>query len=294
MANNATSKIPDDEIDFQFLGQKAYTFFAYPFRLLIANTGTTVAFIVTALLLAIALKFLMPKTYASSFILRPVDRTERMHLRILSDLQTLVKHRDAATLSRELALDSSIVKNLVAIELYNSSLKSSSDSVNYTEIELITTDYNQFIPVQAAIIRYLENNPYYLKIKTLQQKQVKAERELVDKDLQRLDSMKIIQLHERRHQTLSTQNALLLDQLTDPMSTYRMGAERMAKNTELMARESFFDNFQLVKSCIAVKHPSSPPRILIMCLYLVPAFLVLCFLFLVLRTKQREKKTVAS
>jgi hypothetical protein len=66
--------------------------------------------------------------------------------------------------------------------------------------------------------------------------------------------------------------------------------ERVYKKSNLMARRAFLDNFQLVKSCLEIKTSTWPPRILVFCTYLIPAFLVLCFIFLHFRTERALRK----
>ena len=294
MQTNTSAKIQDDEIDFRLLGQRASRAVAYPFRLFTSHALTSSVFLVLAILMAIILKYTIPKTYTASFIIRPVDATERLHVKMLGDLQTLLKYKDYTSLAKELKTDSDSLKKLVSIQIRNASIKDPADSTNYTEIQLITTDYNQFIPVQNAILNYLEKIPYFLKIRMLQQKQIELELHEVEKDLVRLDSLKAAQLRDRRNQMLTGQNSLLLQDLVDPMTTYNVAIGRTDKKMNLLARSAFLDNFQLIKSCVVVRHPSFPPRILIMCLYLVPFFMLLCFFYLHIKTRRGTKSGTAA
>lgn len=290
MQNNKTSGVPEDEIDLRSLGQKLYELLSYPFVLFGRYFKTSLGFFIAAILLAFLCKLIVPKSYTTSFVLRPVDHAEKLHLKVLSDLETLVKVRDNSALSKALDLDSSITRELVAIESFNSISKGRTDSVNYTEVVLKATDYRHFLSIQDAVICYLESNPYYSKIRTLQQQQVEMEQSEVEKDLKRLDSLKALQLREKQGQALSPQNMVLLSQLSDPMTTYRTSSERVAKRSELMARKAFIENFQLVKSCVITRHPSSPPRMLILCLYFIPVAMLLCFFFLAVKELRLKRR----
>jgi len=289
-----TPKIQEDEIDFGSLGQKFYQIITYPFRLFTSYPKTSISFFIAAIILAMVIKLVIPKAYTSSFIIRPVDRTERFHLKILADLQSLIKYRDYEMLARELKADSNVVRKLVALQTSNASLKEPTDSINCTEITLVTTDYNQFIPLQAAILNYLEQTPYFLKIKTLQKKEIELQQPEVEKDLKRLDSLKTLQLREHQKQDLSGPGGVLLNDLVNPMTTYNMAIDRMNKKMDLIARSAFEDSFQLIKGCVVMRHPSFPPRILVMCLYFVPFFMLLCFFYLHIKTtRSRKTKSVS-
>src|SRR5436309_710182 len=96
--------IPDDEIDIGVLGRKAFGILAYPFRLLSQNLLISLSFALCAVIAAVGLKYLSPRVYRSSFIIRPTDRTEKFHLRIIGDLESLRREKNYAELARQLKL----------------------------------------------------------------------------------------------------------------------------------------------------------------------------------------------
>jgi hypothetical protein len=284
-------QIPEDEIDLGAFGRKASRLAFYPFRLFARNIITTCVFIVAAVLLAITFKFILPKTYSSSFIIRPSDKTEKFHLKILGDLQFLLKNQDHHTVSSLLGVEEKVTRSLLKLDLNNPFVRNRSDSVNYTEVTITTNDNRNFLPLQRSIIAYLENTPYFRKIHDLQRKQVSTESMQVDRDLSQLDSLKKLQLAGYHRAGIERTGTLLLQDAVNPVSIYSMGVDRLNKKTALMAQEVFLDNFQVVKSCVPVQRHTSPPRILVMCLYLVPLFLFLCFIFLAVRERARAKIT---
>lgn len=285
------NKIPDDEIDIGSIGAKVYSIIAYPFSLLASHIKTTLAFIVVAVLFSVSLKYIIPKTYESSFIIRPTDIKDKLHLKVLQDIPVLLKKVNADLLAGELSLSTEEAGKIRNITISNSSSgKTMMDSLNCTEITISTTDYNLFIPVQNGIISLLENNPYFLKVKKLQQQQIANSLNQVENDISQLDSLKKVQLKNYDKQPVTGQSALMLNELSNPTTAYVLGLERIEKKNSLMAQTAFLDRFQLIKSCVVTKQPSYPPRILVTLLYTIPVFLILCFFFLVIKELVRSKK----
>lgn len=280
MSSEPQNKIPEDEIDVRSLWKRTSSFLSYPLSLFLSNKAVTLGFIVAAFAVALGFKLLVPKTYSSSCVIRPLDGSERIHLRMLKDVEVLLKYKDYRTLSTELKLDSMTAATLVKIESINPSLKNPVDSANITEIIITTSHPEMFKLLQNALLNYLENNPYFFKIKDLQKKQIALELEQVEKDLVKLDSLKMLQLQNYKQAAFAQPNTLVLNELMNPVAAYKTANERMEKKSGLLARTVFTDNFQLVKSIVAIKQHTWPPRLLVLCLYTTPLFLFLCFLFL--------------
>jgi hypothetical protein len=281
--------IPEDEIDIGSLGRRITAFFNYLFFLLSSNIKTTLLFVLLGIGMAIATKFLVPKTYKASFIIRPNDRTERFHLKIIGDIQSLLKQGDFQTVASELKIDSPTARSLVKLETFNAKVKSSPDSVNFSEITIHSTDKSSFSKIQNSIINYLENNPYFAKIRTLQKNQIDLSIVQVESDLLRLDSLKKLQLGSYEREKTMPQNAFILNELVNPTAAYAMGIDRTNKKIQLMAQQAFLENFQIIKSCVTPSRHYSPPRILFMCLAFVPLCLLLCLIFLHLKTRKIDK-----
>jgi hypothetical protein len=289
MPSATENRIPDDEIDLRSVLGRISDLIAYPFRLFMNNLAITLLFVALGVGLAVAFKYLAPKTYSSSFVIRPNDAKEKTHLKIIGDIQGYVKYRDKSGISKELNVPEEIASTLVGLQTYNPSLKSPIDSLNITEVVITTTDYNSFLPLQTGLLSYLENNPYFMKIRKLQENQIALGLDLVEKDLMRLDSLKELQLTTYNKQAAS-QTIVLTNELINPMATYSMTTERLNKKMSLLAQQKFLDNFQLVKSCVVNKNHSFPPRILVMSLFLVPVFLILCFIYLHNRQKKAQRR----
>lgn len=292
MEQPARKKTDDDEIDLYSIGNRLSVIFSYPFKLILSNVLLTILFIIAGIAVAITLKYTIPKTYKASFIIRPNDKTERFHLKLLADLQFLLKQKDYEALARELNIERSVIETLGGMELTNPYIKNRTDSVNSTEIALLSSGYSQFIPVQTSILNYLENNPYFAKIRDVQKEQIEIGLELIDKDLARLDSLKILQLANYENQKTGGGNMILMNELINPTATYAMGIERLNKKIALLTQKKYIDNFQLVKGCVVTRRHHSPPRILVMCLYIVPLFLLAGLVFFHVRRQNRTDKTM--
>jgi hypothetical protein len=290
MASTPESRIPDDEIDLRSLTARASRIIAYPFQLFKNNLLLTLVFVLLGVGLSVSLKYIIPKSYKSAFIFRPNDFKEKAHLRILGDIQVLLKHKDYQSLAKELGIDEKLATTFLSLEVYNPSIKNPVDSANITEVILTTTDYHSFLPIQESLLNYFENNPYFQKIKGLHIGQIAMNMALVEKDLVMLDSLKRIQLRNYERNQALNQNILSMNDLINPTATYSMAVERLNKKINLKAQEKFLNNFEVIKSCIANKNSDFPPRILVMCFYIVPFFLIMCFLYLHWKQKKLHRQ----
>lgn len=282
MNTHDEKKIPEDEIDLGSLGKRAASLISYPFRLLASNLKTTLAFIVLAVALSISLKYILPKTYKSSFVIRPSDITDKLYLKILADLPALLKEKDYTALSELLKFRSTEVSDISGIKFVTTFYRAGADSSNYSEIILEVKDPDLFIPLQNSILNYLENNPYYLKIRNLQKAQIEMSLKQINADAPQLDSLKKMQLIRYSEKAQSSNDALL-GSMVNSAAIYSVSMERVDRKSKLMAQQVFIDRFQLIKNCAISNYPDFPPRILIMCLILVPFFLLICVIFIHLK-----------
>jgi hypothetical protein len=287
MENANAKKIPDDEIDFGSIVRRLYSFFIYPLTLLSKNKLITFCFLLFGIISSAGFKYLLPKTYSSSFVIRSVDPSDKIYLKILNDLPALIKNGDKKTLASILGLDSSLVANLVQIKIKLSDI-TKGDSTNTIDIKIESLNNQMILPVQTSILHYLENNPYYTKIRNLQKNQIELKLLQIDKDLVQLDSLKKLQLAAYDKQKLNSQYQLALNDLINPTAVYNTGTDLMNKKSALIAQTVFIDRFQLIKSCVISSRHSWPPRILVLCLFFVPFSLIVCVIFLHAKSSKSE------
>lgn len=74
--SNEQNSIPDEQIDLIAIYKKTTSTVKSMINVYIANIKTTIVFILTATLIAISAKYILPKQYTSSFIIRPNDKTK--------------------------------------------------------------------------------------------------------------------------------------------------------------------------------------------------------------------------
>ena len=278
MQTENTSRIPDDEIDLSSMATKIYSFFTYPVKLLFSNVLISCLFILAALIFSVSFKYLTPKVYTSSFIIKPTDSRDRLYLKVLSDIPMLIRKGDKKALAELLKLDTLITKAMVDITI-NPSIKNSGDSTNTVEIIIAANTNSVMLPLQAGILNFLENNPYFQKFKELQKKQLEMNLELIDKELIQLDSLKRMQLGTYEKQKSNPQSSFVLNDLINPVAAYNASSERMAKKNTLLAQKSFLERFMLIKGVVNSGRHTSPPRILFLLLISVPCSLILCVFF---------------
>ena len=279
MEKSNASKISDDEIDFDSIARRIYSFFTYPFTLLLKNKSIAFGFVIFGIIVFVGIKYLVQREYSGSFVIRSVDPRDKIYLKILNDLPALLKNGDKKTLSRILELDSLVIANLIQIKIEPSDI-SKGDSTNTIGIKLESLNNQMILPVQTSILQYLENNPYYTKIRNLQKKQIELKLLQIDKDLEQLDSLKKLQLSSYEKQRVNTQTQLPLSDLIHPTDVYKTGAELMNQKSLLIAQTAFIDRIQLIKGCVISNRHSWPPRILILCLFFIPISLFICVIFL--------------
>ncbi|MCC6371428.1 MAG: hypothetical protein IT236_10530 [Bacteroidia bacterium] len=289
-----SNKIADDEIDLGLFRHWLNAIFVYPLSLLFSNVKTTLVFLILALLVSFGLKFALTKTYKCSFIIRPNERNERVHVRMLNDVQSLLKLGDSKGLAQELKVDLKMAKSIESMEVTNFAFaKDRADSSNTSLIILELKDYSQALPIQNAILNYLENNPYFKKIKGYQKTNIELKTQLIDKDILFLDSLKKMQLSNYDKLKVNETTAILLKDLINPTATYTLSLERLNQKAGLLGQSMFLDNFQLVKGVVVSEKHSWPPRTLIMLIFFIPVFLILCVLFLHIKSRRSSKKILA-
>lgn len=278
--------IPEDEIDLRSIGSKIFSYLSYPFSLLLSNKLIASIFIIVALLTSVVIKYTTPKMYTASFIIRSNDIKDKIYLKILNEVPSLLRKGDKKALSSMLELDSLTLSKLAKVTVNPSDIKNSGDSTHTVDVELLTSDTKILLPVQNALINYLENNPYYQRIKNLQKEQLEVNQAHNDRELAQLDSLKKRQLNQYGKQKELPQGSVILNELMNPVAAYYASSERIEKKTSLMAQRVFMDRFMLIKGCVIPTQYSWPPRILALSLYTVPFFLILCAVFLHYRRKR--------
>lgn len=287
---NQPSSLNDDELDFMSIGNKILKVLLYPFQLLLKYPKISTSFLILSIIAAFLIRFTVTPTFRSSFIIKPNDKTEKFHLKILYDLSLLIKEKNYKVLADELKLNENEVKSIISIEAHYPAIKVLKDTVNCTEVFIETKSTDLLIPIQTSILNYLENNPYFLKIHQIVTSQIEIESKIVDQDLLSLDSLKALQLVSLKDQKIGKENLVLLNELINPTAAYVTSSDRLNKKLQLLARSNYTNSFQLVKGCLPFIKPYWPPRLLVLLIVLIPSFLILCFFYLVVKEKRNGQR----
>lgn len=287
MSTNENKTLPDDEIDFGRLGNKTGQIIAYPFRLLLKHPAALTVALLLGIATAFGLRHGLTEIYSASFMIRPSDMTDKMYMKVLGDLPALVKQKDYGTLSEVLNLDEDSLNQIEKLQLSHYSYRVGPDSSYYSEILIESQDPSQMIGIQNAILNWLENNPYYSRIRNLQKSQITMGMQQVDSDLPMLDSLKQLQL-ELYQKSNRSGGDLATASMMNPAAVYTVSAERLEKKAKLMGQTEFLNRFNLLKRCVVPKYPGFPPRLLVLLLITIPAFLLLTAFFLHIRTARQQ------
>lgn len=284
MEINKNKHIGDEEIDMSAIAGKLIGLFLYPFRLLAGHLRVTLAFVVLGLITAVCIRYGLTQRYESSFIIKPTDGYERFHVKILNEICQMQRLKDHKSLSRELKLEEADLEAINKLEVVNSpGGKIWRDSINCTEVRMSLYDNSKFLKIQTALINYLENNVYFAKVKKVNTDYNEKTLGAVNASLLRLDSLQRIQLDGYNNIKLSESGSVLLKDVLNPTSTYTLTRELFQQKMELIARTSFQNNFELVKSAVEVEKASWPPRLLLLLALCLPAALALAVIFLLLK-----------
>lgn len=275
------NELNNDPIDIGSFLSRLRSIVLTPIRLTIKYKKTVVVHVCAWLLFSLLLRFAVPPVYRATFIIRPSDPKERFHLRIIGDLATLAKQKNHGSIARLLAIDTVVASELESIELYNPSFKQSPDSINFTEVGLIMKTNKNFEVIQTALLNYLHSNPYFKKIREVQNRQIELTENRIKVDLMELDSLKQLQQDALRHSAISSQ--VTVSDFLNPVAAYTLAIDRVYKQGSLEGQKAFLDNFQLIKATTAFDRPAFPPRLLILILLAIGAGIVTALLHVVLK-----------
>ncbi len=288
MQNN---QIPNDEIDFKKVANVFINLLVHPINSLLRYYKTTFVFILIAIIASIVVRFGFPQQYKSSFIIRPTIKNERLHIKMLEDLQLLWKLNDSQSLAKELKIDEKTVSCIDQILITNYAFsKNKADSSNMTGVELLANNNTQFYEIQNAILKYLEENPYIKKQKEIEKKVIELKSKLIEKDILLLDSLKELQLSNYGKLKMIEQNNFLVSEINNPVSTYSLSLERLNQKAGLIFQTEFINHFQLIKGVVPSQNHIWPPRLLILLCVSIPFFLLICLLYLYVKERKDESR----
>jgi hypothetical protein len=280
--NNNQPILPDDEFDVEAFAKKLYRIFLkgiqkllFPVRVVFSKSKVLSAFIFSAILVSVLLKLMLPPVYKSSFILRPQNRADLYFINLVNDIHILVKEDDIEGVMRELKIDNKTAKSLVKIGVDPIRKNKFSDTVDALEIFIYTKDLSIFDTIQNSIMQYMENSPYYLKLKTVHQEEISQMEKKLALDMDEIDSIK--RLLAQNIQPRGN-GGFVYGEPTDPVRVYEEGMNLFRQQMNIIWQKQYTNNFELVKPCVVSKKPASPrfTKLLVICLGIS---VLLCFFY---------------
>ncbi len=279
MSNN---QLQNDEFDVEVFTQKIYHIIirgfkklGFPFRVVFSKPISLGLFLALGVGLALLLKFSLPPTYKSSFILKPQNSGDLTFINLIYDISILVKENDKEALMYELHLDEKTINNLVKLDFDPIKRNRYIDTVHLLVIKIYTNDPSSFETVQNSIYNYLENSPYYSKMKNVHQKEmVQMERKLA-LDMFEIDSVKRVMAQNIQPRG---NGGFVYGEPMDPVKIYEEGLNLFHQQMGINWQKQYSNNFELVKSCTATNKPFWP-KLSILLLVCVSLSLVCCFIY---------------
>lgn len=144
-----------------------------------------------------AFAFLSPKTYDLKMTVIPTELSRKMYADQFVQLNKLVKTKSYNRLTKELGLSEATVKKISQIKcsdlydepLLNDTMIYDRDPfvVNVKVIDNIIAD-----TLQLALLNYINNNPYLVSVKKIQERIYTEKLLFVESEQRKLDSLKIV------------------------------------------------------------------------------------------------------
>lgn len=260
----------DDIIDFT----KFLNTIRHPFLLLRNYVKLLLIYVISALVLAVILKFTLPPLYEATCIIKSNESKDLYYLNMLYDLQTLVKGKDYEVLSDELKIPEEDVTALKKLTLFPIINPKSADS-SAVCLTFRTNDYTKFRAIQDATISYLENNFHYQKVKDIRLSNIDSLKKKINKDIREMDSVKRIIINNIKAPT-GNGNGLVYNVPVDPYKAYDINMGRYKEELWLINQKKYTSSFELIKPCVASKKPMWPKfELLVFILVPVSVFIML-------------------
>jgi hypothetical protein len=276
------NNINTDEFDIELMAQKLYHIgmkalnkLLYPVKVLSRKPVRFIAFMIASVFAAVILKYTYPPVYKSSFLIKPMYPADLSFIDILYDIDQLVQNNDRKALSFTLGIDeqtSDAIRSVAIDPVWRSPRK---DTVTYASISIKCSDPLLFDSIQNHILRYLDNNEHYARIRQMRMNEVALMKAKITNDLREIDSLK-----HMLAQNIAPRNAggFVYGAPIDPVKTYDEAMALYRQELSLNWQAEFNDTFELLKGCIPTQKPYFPKfsLLLIVCCSLG---IILCFVY---------------
>ncbi|MFN5133916.1 MAG: hypothetical protein ACK5DG_01275 [Chitinophagaceae bacterium] len=181
-----------------------------------------------------ALAFMLPKVYNLKMTVIPTELSRKMYSDQFLQLDKLVKTKSYSRLTKELGLSEAILKKITQIkcsDLYDEPLIN--DTTIYDRDPFVVyakvIDNTIADTLQQALMNYINNNPYLVSIKKIQERIYTEKLLFVESEQRKLDSLKIVYNNSL---ATSGNKAMFYNNAFNP-------AELYSKSTEYQSQKDF-------------------------------------------------------
>lgn len=274
------SNLNDDLIDVSALFTKLF----YPFKLLINNIKTLLLFVCVFIIASCVAFFITPKKYASSFIIKSNELSDRYFLNMIFDIETLVKDKDIVSITELLKINESVAKELsdFKFDFINKSMgKDSSSAVIISPKMTSTSGFKIF---ENAVLDYLNNSKHYMSVKALRLKYLDSLIKKNKQEVKELDSVKKIVIDNITPKSEIKGASLVYNVPLDPFKGYDVSLYRYKEQLALIENYQKLQSFEIIKPSVVSNKPVAPKFIY----YIATGCLsgiICCILFLFARKK---------
>ena len=176
------------------------------------------------------------KTFKLAMIVEFTELNKRTFAEIFSQLNTLILSGSHEQLAKELQIPLPVARSIGLIETFNINNeplhKDTSTRVNQT-FKVVVGVRNDRISdtLQGAIIKYLNNNPYLLRLKNSQKKTQLHKLMFIDSELMKLDSLKS---EYNRFLSSGTNNSTFYNNAINPAEIYIQSSNLMGERERVV------------------------------------------------------------
>jgi hypothetical protein len=247
----------------------------YPGRVVFSNTRRLLSFLLAGVIVAVILRYTVPPVYKSEFIIKPSNRGDLYFINLVLDIAGLLKDKDYLAAGELLAMPEQEMEALRRIQIDPVWKGKTKDTLNIAIIELLCTDRSRFDTFQQAILKYLEESPYYAKVRKLKEGDIQAMRAKLTQNIGEMTRLKLTVL-----QSMNPRDAggYVFGEPVSPVDVYEEELKLYRQQMALAWQTEYLPSFELVKGCVVSSKPHFPKLSILLPLS-VGISLVLCFIY---------------
>jgi hypothetical protein len=256
---NNQSPLPQDELDIEEfftklyrVGVKAFAKAIFPFQLLWLRPMLLLLVIVLSSGISYITYRFVPKTYAGTFVIKPIDGSDLTLINDLYTLQIAAKDKDEVLLAELLQLPSDVTQTLKAVNATAIKKFKQWDTLDLMSVELRISDRTYFDTIVHSIYHYIENTAHYTKVKSLRIKQLNSNKKKIEEEMNELDSLKKIYANN-----ISPRDGkgFVFGEPLNPIPLYEKEFMLFKQRISIEWQENYLNNIEI----ISISPPTSKP-----------------------------------